>query len=163
MLKQIIETYEMSGFFQLGMPKLKMWLWTFEKLLHLFLPRLHKHLNDENVPPTLYATHWFLTAFVYSLPFHVVLRIWDIFLFYGSSILFSVGLGLLKMFEEQLLSLKFDEVMSFLKFNRNEDRSLIPRIDPDQLIELAIRFRIKPEKIDQLEKSYIPPRNSRSL
>lgn len=31
------------------------------------------------VHPTMYASQWFITLFSYSLPFDVVLRIWDIF------------------------------------------------------------------------------------
>lgn len=32
------------------------------------------------VHPTMFASQWFITLFSYSLPFDVVLRIWDIFM-----------------------------------------------------------------------------------
>jgi hypothetical protein len=38
----------------------------------------------------MYASQWFITVFSYSLPFHVVLRIWDIFMLEGLKIVFQV-------------------------------------------------------------------------
>lgn len=44
------------------------------------LPAVGAHLEKEMVHPTMYASQWFITLFSYSLPFDVVLRIWDIFM-----------------------------------------------------------------------------------
>lgn len=47
----------------------------------------------------MYATQWFLTIYLYNLPFAVALRIWDVFLFEGFHFAYAVALALFKIFE----------------------------------------------------------------
>ena len=37
-------------------------------------------------------TQWFITIYSYSLPFDMVLRIWDVFMLEGMKVVFRVGL-----------------------------------------------------------------------
>ena len=48
--------------------------------------------------------NWFLTLYPSVLHVRLIMRIWDLFLFDGSKILFQVAIGLLKMYEDELLS-----------------------------------------------------------
>ena len=48
--------------------------------------------------------NWFLTLYSSVLHVRLIMRIWDLFLFDGSKILFQVAIGLLKMYEDELLS-----------------------------------------------------------
>lgn len=52
-------------------------------LLRRLLPRVHKHLQQVGVGPLLYLPEWFLCLFARSLPFPIVLRVWDAFLSEG--------------------------------------------------------------------------------
>ena len=46
---------------------------------------------------SLISLHWFLTAFASVVHMKVLLRIWDLFFYEGSVVLFQVTLGMLKM------------------------------------------------------------------
>ena len=50
-------------------------------------------------PPelSLISLHWFLTAFASVVHMKVLLRIWDLFFYEGSVVLFQIVLGMLKM------------------------------------------------------------------
>ncbi|XP_041629383.1 carabin isoform X2 [Vulpes lagopus] len=69
----------------------------FMALLRRLLPRVHKHLQQVGVGPLLYLPEWFLCLFARSLPFPIVLRVWDAFLSEGVKVLFRVGLTLVRL------------------------------------------------------------------
>ena len=46
---------------------------------------------------SLISLHWFLTAFASVVHMKVLLRIWDLFFYEGSMVLFQMTLGMLKM------------------------------------------------------------------
>lgn len=52
---------------------------------------------------TFYATKWFLMIFLDTLPFPVTVRIWDLFLYKGYDVVYTVALGFMKIFERKLL------------------------------------------------------------
>lgn len=69
----------------------------FMALLRRLLPRVYKHLQQVGVGPLLYLPEWFLCLFTRSLPFPIVLRIWDAFLSEGAKVLFRAGLTLMRL------------------------------------------------------------------
>jgi len=46
---------------------------------------------------SLISLHWFLTLFASVVHMKVLLRIWDLFFYEGSAILFQMTMGMLKM------------------------------------------------------------------
>ncbi|CAN8103696.1 unnamed protein product [Discula destructiva] len=46
---------------------------------------LSKKLNELNIDPTAYGTRWYLTLFNLSIPFHIQLRVWDVFMLLGGT------------------------------------------------------------------------------
>lgn len=46
---------------------------------------------------SLITLHWFLTMFASVVHTRILLRIWDLFFYEGSTVLFQVTLGMLKM------------------------------------------------------------------
>ena len=55
---------------------------------HVQVPKVGSHLAEQDVHPTMYCSHWFITIFAYTLPFDHLLRVWDIFLLEGIKIVF---------------------------------------------------------------------------
>ena len=49
-------------------------------------------------------------------------------------------------------------LMTFLKFTNNDDTENIPQFDADQLIEVALSFRLKPERLRQIDGEYFKVR-----
>ncbi|CAL1266415.1 unnamed protein product [Larinioides sclopetarius] len=70
------------------------------------LPRLQNHLEQNNVDLSLFTFNWFLTIFVDNVPVDLYLRIWDVFLYEGSKVLFRYALAFFKMCENEILQIK---------------------------------------------------------
>lgn len=131
----------LEGIYQSGMPLLQQYLFQFQYLLKLMVPALGAHLEQENVEPVMYCTHWFNTIFAYSLPFPHLIRLWDIFLLEGPKILFRVGLALLRSAEKQLLPLSFEHLVAAMATRQ------LPLVneETDLLIGVALRTRVTSE------------------
>lgn len=41
--------------------------------------------TELNIDPTAYGTRWYLTLFNLSIPFHIQLRVWDVFMLLGGT------------------------------------------------------------------------------
>jgi hypothetical protein len=54
---------------------------------------------------------WFSTLFLYALPFHLVIRIWDYFLVDRFKAIYSIALALLRLHQQQLMQSNWEEVM----------------------------------------------------
>jgi hypothetical protein len=66
---------------QAGLPLVQQYLSQFEKLVIELMPKLGQHFVEEMINPSMYASQWFITVFSYSFPFHLTLRVWDVFLY----------------------------------------------------------------------------------
>lgn len=69
------------------------------------LPRLSSHLDRLGVDVSSSTFTWFLVVFVEVLPSHILLPLWDTFLYEGSKVLFRFSLALLKLKESEILQL----------------------------------------------------------
>ncbi|XP_075251313.1 TBC1 domain family member 1-like isoform X3 [Convolutriloba macropyga] len=87
-----------------------------QRLLHDRLPKLHSHLQKLEIPPTIYATAWFLTLFSSQFPLGLVIRLFDLILLDGPEVVFKVAIVILTKFEAELLSkTAFEAVINWFK------------------------------------------------
>ncbi|XP_056260151.1 TBC1 domain family member 10A [Seriola aureovittata] len=94
-LVQICEKY-LPGYYSTGLEAIQLDGEILYALLRRVSPVAHRHLKRHKLEPILYMTEWFMCAFSRTLPWALVLRVWDMFLCDGVKILFRVGLVLLK-------------------------------------------------------------------
>ncbi|KAI1887793.1 hypothetical protein AGOR_G00194020 [Albula goreensis] len=81
------------------------------------LPRLSAHLEQLQVDASHFTFNWFLVAFIESLPVHILLRVWDAFLYEGSKVLFRYALALFKYREEDILKIQDKvDMYQYLRF-----------------------------------------------
>ncbi|CAN1126332.1 EVI5-like protein [Linum perenne] len=111
-------------------------LYQFENLVKEHMPKLGEHFSTEMINPSMYASQWFITVFSYSFPFHLALRIWDVFLYEGVKIVFKVGLALLKYCHDDLVKLPFEKLMQAFR-NFPEDA-----MNPDVLLPMAYSIKV---------------------
>ena len=104
MFVRIMDHYPMAQLFGTGMPALPLYFYQLSALLRENCPKLHRHLDAENIHVSMYATQWFVTVFAYSLPFEIVVRVWDMFLDEGNVVLFRVAIAILQQLQKRLLS-----------------------------------------------------------
>lgn len=137
----------MEGLYLEGLPLVQQYLFQFDHLMREFLPMLGEHFTQEMINPSMYASQWFITVFSYSFPFHLALRIWDVFLNEGVKIVFKVGLALLKHCHDDLIRLPFEKLIHALR-NFPEDA-----MNPDILLPMAYSIKVT-RRLEELEHEY---------
>ncbi|XP_062510603.1 USP6 N-terminal-like protein [Corticium candelabrum] len=113
--------YAMHGFFIPGLPRLLRSFDHHRSIRKKFLPKLHKHLDKEQIDPSLYGTKWFLQCFLDRAPFSLTLRLWDMYLLEGEIVVNAMSYGALKFHQKDLLKLKFEDAVSFLQTMESRD------------------------------------------
>ncbi|XP_028671059.1 small G protein signaling modulator 3 isoform X2 [Erpetoichthys calabaricus] len=104
------------------------------QLIVQYLPSLDKLLQEHDIELSLITLHWFLTAFASVVHIKLLLRIWDLFFYNGSVVLFQITLGMLKMKEEELVQSENSASI----FNTLSDLPC-QLDDPNQLLGEAMR------------------------
>ncbi|XP_015648338.1 uncharacterized protein [Oryza sativa Japonica Group] len=137
----------MEGLYQAGLPLVQQYLYQFEKLVLEQMPQLGQHFIEEMINPSMYASQWFITVFSYSFPFHLTLRVWDVFLYEGIKVVFQVGLALLRFCHDELVKLPFEKLLHAFR-NFPEEAT-----DPDVLLPIAFTFKVS-GRLEELEKEY---------
>ncbi|KZT41485.1 RabGAP/TBC [Sistotremastrum suecicum HHB10207 ss-3] len=162
LLVRLMYSYGLRGHFLPEMPGLQLRLFQFDRLLEEMLPVLHVHFLRQGVKSSMFASQWFLTLFSYRFPLEVVFRIFDNCLATGIEAIFRFSLVLLEKNETELLKLKFDEILSFLK-NRLFEQYRRPSPEHpkamdvylvDQFVESAFQTRITPFMLDSYAHEY---------
>ncbi|VDM36246.1 unnamed protein product [Hydatigera taeniaeformis] len=74
------------------------------QLISVFLPHVNAILQQHDVDLPLITLGWFLTLFSGVLPMQIMLRVWDLLFYEGSTVLFRIALAIFKIKEEALLS-----------------------------------------------------------
>ncbi|WVZ92991.1 hypothetical protein U9M48_039017 [Paspalum notatum var. saurae] len=137
----------MEGLYQTGLPLAQQYISQFEKLVMEHMPKLGQHFVEEMINPSMYASQWFITVFLYSFPFHLTLRVWDVFLYEGIKVVFQVGLALLSFCHDDLVKLPFEKLLHSLR-NFPEEAT-----DPDVLLPLAFSFKVS-SHLEEFQNEY---------
>lgn len=141
------ERYKMRELFRPGFPLLQQFFYQLKRLIARLLPKLSKRLDELEIPPSYYASQWFLTLFVAHFPFRALLRIWDIFFSEGWKIIFRTGIALMKWEESHLLSLSFEDTLAALKCLQDNK-------DARELLRRAHRVKFKTVELNRYGDEY---------
>ncbi|CDO77713.1 hypothetical protein BN946_scf184969.g64 [Trametes cinnabarina] len=161
LLVRFMHSYDLRGHFLPEMPKLQLRL--FERLLEELLPVLHIHFVRQGIKASMYCSQWFLTMFSYRFPMDIVFRIYDNCLANGIEAMFAFSMALLIKNEETLLSLKFDQLLSFLNTRIFDvyKASIEPTVEGeevryrvDEFVQDATSLRITPFMLDSYAHEY---------
>ncbi len=112
-LVAMTEIYFQPHYFDLGLTGSQADQMCLKEIIRLKIPDLHSHLEAVNIDFTSITFNWFLSLFVDALPFEVLVRIWDCFLFEGDKVLFRYACALLKLHKRVLL--QQTDAISFFK------------------------------------------------
>ena len=152
MLERVMRSdkFLMHGLYAIGFPLLHQYFYQFDQLLHALAPKLHEHLSINEIGPSLYATQWFITVFSYNMPFELVLRIWDIFLFEGPKIPFRFALSFMLRYDEQIRGGDLEGIITTLKEIHTD-----PAMDDvDEVVERAMKVRLTRSQLSELAHEY---------
>ncbi|CCE88497.1 Piso0_002005 [Millerozyma farinosa CBS 7064] len=117
LLVTLMKEYNLRDLFCPEMKGLHLMLYEFDRLVEVNLPNLYNHLVKQGIKSSMYASQWFLTFFAYKFPLDMVLRIYDIIITQGAESLLKFAVNLMLRNERNLLPLKFDKLLDYLKNN----------------------------------------------
>lgn len=115
------------------------------QLITVFLPRLDATIKQHDVDIPLITLGWFLTLFSGVLNIQIMLRVWDLLFYEGSTVLFRIALAILKIKEDALV--ETTNVAAFFNEISNAPSSIT---DIDKFIRTAYSF-----EDEYLEQTYI--------
>ncbi|XP_071858362.1 TBC1 domain family member 14 [Bombus fervidus] len=78
------------------------------------LPKIFSHFTVAGLSPDLYLLDWLYTIYAKAMPLDVACRVWDVFLRDGDEFLFRTALGVLHLYQEELLKMDFVHGAQFL-------------------------------------------------
>ena len=78
------------------------------------LPKVYAHFLAAGLSPDLYLLDWLYTIYAKAMPLDVACRIWDVFLRDGDEFLFRTALGVLHLYQDELLGMDFVRGAQFL-------------------------------------------------
>lgn len=100
--------------FTLNQFKMNIYYRIFMTILSHNLPKIFTHFLSSGLSPDFYLLDWIYTIYAKAMPLDVVCRIWDIFIRDGDEFLFKTAIGILHLYQEQLLTMDFVRGAQFL-------------------------------------------------
>ncbi|KAH9500251.1 USP6 N-terminal-like protein [Bulinus truncatus] len=98
--------HTMHGFFMHGFPKLLRFQEHYDNVLKKFVPKIRKHMEKNEMYPTLYTIKWFLQCFLDRTPFHLTLRLWDVHMLEGDQLLIAMAYCIIKMHRRRIMKMQ---------------------------------------------------------
>jgi len=114
-LVRLLKEHHMRSFYLPTMEGLHVAMYQLDALIAEMLPALHHYFAVFNISTIMYASEWFMTILVTSVPHQVALRLFDVFLVEGQEMIFRVGLAMLTRNQAELLTLNYDGLLQHLK------------------------------------------------
>ena len=74
-----------------------------QSLMTTVLPDLASVLAQHNIDLSLVSLHWFITIFSSALHIKILVRVWDLVFYHGTSVMFKVALAMLSTSEKEIV------------------------------------------------------------
>ncbi|UZJ52900.1 hypothetical protein CBS101457_002220 [Exobasidium rhododendri] len=103
----------------------------FEHLVQRSLPMIHDHFVQTDIQLSVASLPWFLSLYINSMPMVFAFRIVDCFMAMGPKVLFQVGLAILKINGEELLSGRITDDGAFINMIKAYFRTLGDSAHPE--------------------------------
>ncbi|XP_076444843.1 USP6 N-terminal-like protein isoform X1 [Babylonia areolata] len=117
----ISDKHTLHGFFIPGFPKLMRFQEHHDNVLKKYLPKIRRHFEKHEIYSSFYTIKWFLQCFLDRTPFHLTLRLWDIYMLEGDRLLVAMSYSIVKMHRRRLLKMPMEELSEFLQQSLEKD------------------------------------------
>eukprot|EP00118_Oscarella_pearsei_P008821 m.47423 g.47423 ORF g.47423 m.47423 type:complete len:552 (+) comp33784_c0_seq4:415-2070(+) len=131
------------AFFRIDEKEMKAYFDLFTVFFEELLPKLSSHFNTMNVTPDMFLIDWIYSLYSKALPLDVACRVWDVYFRDGDVFLFRTALGILSMYQGEMLEKEFIELGRF--FTR-----LPGLMSADKLFEHIMRINISSKRFNQV-------------
>lgn len=129
-------------FYRLNECKMKAVYAYYDHQLKSLFPKLAQHFASVGLTSDLFFVYQVYTIFARSLPLECACRVWDIFLRDGNEFIFRASLGILSMYQEELLGLEFVDLAQFLS-------QLPDEMEIDKYFQTIASIKLVPPKLSE--------------
>ncbi|OAJ43077.1 hypothetical protein BDEG_26462 [Batrachochytrium dendrobatidis JEL423] len=144
-LVRMMRDYGFRDLFSPKMIGLQQRNYQFDKLIDEQFPIVAKHLENQDIKSTMYASQWFMTLFAYRFPLDMVFRILDIVFAEGPESVLRFAVALIKHNAETIITLDFEPLLEFLKSGLFDQYIT----NTNQLVADASAIRLSKSKLDK--------------
>eukprot|EP00340_Litonotus_pictus_P011436 CAMPEP_0170537166 /NCGR_PEP_ID=MMETSP0209-20121228/102554_1 /TAXON_ID=665100 ORGANISM="Litonotus pictus, Strain P1" /NCGR_SAMPLE_ID=MMETSP0209 /ASSEMBLY_ACC=CAM_ASM_000301 /LENGTH=1101 /DNA_ID=CAMNT_0010838621 /DNA_START=386 /DNA_END=3688 /DNA_ORIENTATION=+ len=115
----LIQGSEYKLLFEDELNVLKKYFYMYERLTEILLPEVSQAFKNNNIQVSFFSSSWFITLFtsnitdkksIPALLYHIL----DDFLINGWRTIFKISICLLKVHEERLIEMRYEEMLQFL-------------------------------------------------
>ena len=125
----------------------------FGGMMKKFNPKIYNHFNRLEISNELYSIFWFENLFTQTLNYKIILRVIDLYLIYGDELLFQIGLNIIKIQEDDLLTYPIIEIFKVLKRlpNKFDEELFFENLDLINIHEIYNNNLIKMNLSEQMD------------
>ena len=159
----LFESTEYSVIFTKDLHKMKVFFYVFKRIMNLFEPELSNYLNSSGVDYNFFLPPWFITLFTGSHQHHnkeeddntgLIIKILDSFIIYGWTSMMEFSCAILHLYENYIMSMKYDELMHFL-INDILKSEFFGMKNKDTIIKACSFYKIKKKLVKNIEAEYL--------
>ena len=156
-IKRKKNIYSLRGLFIEEFPLLYFYIFIFDDLLNIHIPKLRKHLLDNDITNDVWIIKWFQTAFTVILPINWCKKLWDnifstdffFIIKFSISLCLSLSKDIIQLNEQQLIMDYFRNIQTIPMSYNNP--FLENKFDIDNLLNEARKIKIN---IDEYISKY---------
>ena len=114
-----IDNIEMNLLYLKNMPDYQIRVYQLNYFIKEYFPELSTHFKKNQINPDVFFSKWILTIFSNYLPFDVLYKVWDVFIFDKWKAIFKFSLMILNSMKDKLIKMDLITFSQYIKDNKN--------------------------------------------
>ena len=143
-----IDDLELNLLFLKNMPDYSIRIYQLNYYIKKYFPELSNHLKKTQINPDLFFSKWILTIFSSYLPFHILYKVWDVFIIDKWKAIFKFSLIFLFLMQKDLLKM---DLNSFSKYFRSNTKKF-DNMNFKDIIKHYNNYKVTNKKLFELRE-----------
>ena len=114
-----IDNIEMNSLYSKNLPDYSIRVYQLSAFIKEYFPELATHFKKNQINLDVFFSKWILTIFSNYLPFEVLYKVWDVFIFDKWKAIFIFSLLILNSMKDKLMTMDLITFSKFIKDNKN--------------------------------------------
>ena len=145
-----IDNIEMNFLYLKNMPDYSIRVYQLNSFIKEYFPELATHFKKNQINPDVFFSKWILTIFSNYLPFEVLYKVWDVFIFDKWKAIFKFSLLILNSMKDKLITMDLITFSKFIKENKNNSNF----INFDEFSKHYKDYKITNRQLNELREDF---------
>jgi hypothetical protein len=133
-----------------NMPDYSIRVYQLNAFIKEYFPELATHFKKNQINPDVFFSKWILTIFSNYLPFEVLYKVWDVFIFDKWKAIFKFSLLILNSMKDKLITMDLITFSKFIKENKNNSNF----INFDEFSKHYKDYKITNRQLNELREDF---------